>query len=57
MLDRGVPAFPDPDSQGQFQLSAVEGIARNSSVFHAAVKTCRPLADNEPLASTGRVSP
>jgi hypothetical protein len=57
MRSDGVPTFPDPDSQGHLEEDAAAGIDRDSSSFQAALKTCRPLADNEPLASTGRVSP
>lgn len=54
MRSRGVTSFPDPDSQGHFHTSAMGGIDSNSPLFQTAIKTCRPLADNEPLT---RVSP
>jgi hypothetical protein len=57
MRSHRVPTFPDPDSQGHFDEGAMAGIDRDSSSFQDALKTCRALADNEPLASTGRVSP
>jgi hypothetical protein len=49
MRKGGVPGFPDPDSQGHFPAS-IRQIDTNSPRFQAAIKTCRPLADGEPLS-------
>lgn len=57
MRSLGVTTFPDPNSQGQFDESGMAGIDRESSIFQTALKACRPLADNEPIAARGRVSP
>jgi hypothetical protein len=57
MRSRGVAGFPDPTSRGLFEQSAMAGIDPNSPIFQTAIKTCRPLADNEPLARVGATSP
>lgn len=57
MRGQGVSRFPDPDSQGQFEASGMAGIDPDTSIFQTAIKTCRPLADNEPLARAGGISP
>jgi hypothetical protein len=50
MRAHGVAGYPDPDGQGHFHQSALSRVDASASVFQTALKTCRPLADNEPLA-------
>jgi hypothetical protein len=39
----GVPAFPDPNSQGDFEMSVGSGIDPNSPTVQAAENDCRSL--------------
>ena len=50
MRSHGVTSFPDPDNEGHFHDSQMQAIDPNSSLFQRAITTCRPLADNEPIA-------
>ena len=50
MRSHGVTSFPDPDNEAHFHDSQMQGIDPNSSLFQRAITTCRPLADNEPIA-------
>jgi hypothetical protein len=50
MRAHGVRRFPDPDDQGHFHQSALQRVENDSPIFRRALTTCRPLADNEPLA-------
>ena len=42
MRTHGYPTFPDPSSQGVFNLSASNGVDPNSSQFQSAMNTCSP---------------
>jgi hypothetical protein len=48
MRKHGVTNYPDPDSQGHFPASERQ-INTYTPVFQTAIRTCRPLADGEPL--------
>ncbi len=50
MRSHGVTSFPDPDDEGHFHDGQMQGIDPNSSLFQRTITTCRPLADNEPIA-------
>lgn len=48
MRAHGVPNFPDPNSQGGFQIEPGSGMNPNSSQYQAADKTCHHFLANEP---------
>jgi hypothetical protein len=48
MRKHGVTNYPDPDGQGHFPASERQ-INTYTPVFQTAIRTCRPLADGEPL--------
>jgi hypothetical protein len=54
MRTHGVPNFPDPDSQGAFNIAGT-GINPNSPTVLAAGRTCLPTANGavKPPSSTG----
>ena len=58
MRSHGVPNFPDPNSQGGFDISSqvangvVQGVDQNSPQFVSADKTCQKL-----LTGGGQVTP
>lgn len=43
MRQHGVPGFPDPNSQGVFPSSGMDGIDPNSPLVQTAFKACEPL--------------
>jgi hypothetical protein len=55
MRSHGVPTFPDPDSQGHFNIAGT-GINTNSSAVVAAGRTCLPTSNGavQPPGPTGR---
>jgi hypothetical protein len=55
MRSHGVPNFPDPDSQGDFNFAGT-GINRDSPAVLAAGRTCLPTANGagHPPSSTGQ---
>jgi hypothetical protein len=47
MRSHGVPAFPDPDSRGNFEINASpNGVNPGSAQFQAAQQTCGKLLPN-----------
>jgi hypothetical protein len=44
MRSHGVPNFPDPASNGQFQITSNEGVNINSPQYQNASKDCQSLA-------------
>lgn len=44
MRSHGVPNFPDPTSQGTFQITSNDGININSPQYQNAMKSCQSLA-------------
>lgn len=48
MRKHGVTNYPDPDSHGHFPASERQ-INTYTPAFQTAIRTCRPVADGEPL--------
>ncbi|MBV9382841.1 MAG: hypothetical protein JO242_19535 [Streptosporangiaceae bacterium] len=44
MRSHGVPKFPDPTSQGTFQITSGQGVNINSPQYQNAAKACQSLA-------------
>jgi hypothetical protein len=44
----GYPNFPDPGSQGAFELRGASGVDPNSPQFQSAMSTCRPSNGKAP---------
>lgn len=49
MRSHGYPNFPDPSSQGVFNLSGGSGVDPNSPQFQSAMSACRPHGASVPL--------
>jgi hypothetical protein len=47
MRSHGVPSFPDPDSQGHFQITSGSGLNIESGPFQSASKACQSLAPTQ----------
>ena len=54
MRSHGVPSFPDPNSQGQFNDAALPGA---SPQFQAATEACRALSPSSGQTTSGGLAP
>jgi hypothetical protein len=46
LRSNGLPGFPDPSSDGTFQINSSSGVVPGSPQFHAAEKACRKFLPN-----------